>query len=130
MTTVEEHLATVLDQIERLREVTVPLSGAHGLVLTRDVTSPVDLPRFADSAMDGYAVRAADVAAASERMPVVLPVLETVAAGDLPTRRVEPGTVLGCQKRSRTSTRSPGSEQSSHARAMASTASASPNKPA
>ena len=65
MTTVDEHLAAVLDQITPVREVTLPLAQAYGLVLTQDVTSPVDLPRFANSAMDGYAVRAAGVPRAS-----------------------------------------------------------------
>src|SRR5690606_40537989 len=44
--------------------------------------SPLPLPPFDNSAMDGYAVRAADVAGASETRPVVLPVMDDVAAGD------------------------------------------------
>ena len=93
MTTVDEHLDRVLDQIRRLEEVTVPLSAAHGLVLTRDVTSPVDLPRFANSAMDGYAVRAADVADASPEEPKLLPVAGDIKAGDGERRLQGDGTV-------------------------------------
>ncbi|WP_256842800.1 molybdotransferase-like divisome protein Glp [Ornithinimicrobium cryptoxanthini] len=82
MTTVDEHLAAVLDQITPVREVTLPLAQAYGLVLTQDVTSPVDLPRFANSAMDGYAVRAADVAGASPESPKLVPVAGDIPAGD------------------------------------------------
>ena len=48
MTTVDEHLAAVLDQITPVREVTLPLAQAYGLVLTQDVTSPVDLRQLGD----------------------------------------------------------------------------------
>ena len=70
----------------------VALPDALGRVLAERVAAPTELPPWDNAAMDGYAVRAADVARASEGAPVALPVLETVAAGDLPTRRVEAGT--------------------------------------
>jgi molybdopterin molybdotransferase len=65
-----------------VEEVTLPLERAHGLVLTGDVVSPIDLPRFANSAMDGYAVRAADVAGATAEAPQLVPVQGDIPAGD------------------------------------------------
>ncbi|KRB77311.1 hypothetical protein ASE01_11290 [Nocardioides sp. Root190] len=57
----------------------VPITDARGRVLAEAVLSPEQLPSFDNSGMDGYAVRAADIASASERTPVRLPV-----AGDIP----------------------------------------------
>ncbi|MFE6996741.1 gephyrin-like molybdotransferase Glp [Microbacterium sp. NPDC057659] len=85
-----ELLAPLATQLELLSE-TVPLSDAVGRVLAVDVTSPISLPRFANSQMDGYAVRAADLAAASTGAPVRLPVGPTSAAGD-PVGTLAPGT--------------------------------------
>ncbi len=59
----------------------VLLSRALGRVLARDVVSPVSLPPWDNASMDGYAVRAADVAGASESTPVRLRIVETIAAG-------------------------------------------------
>src|SRR5581483_8371417 len=67
------------------------LREALDLVLAEAVTSPLDLPAWDNSAMDGYAVRAADVREASPERPVTLAVIETVAAGRFPTRPVGPG---------------------------------------
>ena len=67
----------VLDRCPPLAVVAVPLSDAIGLVLAAPVVSAEDVPPFANSAVDGYAVRAADVAAA----PVELVVVDEVAAG-------------------------------------------------
>ena len=82
MSTVEEHLEQVLGQVTRAEPVTVPLSRAHGLVLTEDVTSAVDLPRFDNSAMDGYAVRAEELHGADTEKPRLVPVLGDITAGD------------------------------------------------
>ncbi len=62
------------------------LGSALGLVLATDVVSPLDLPPWANSAMDGYACRTADV-----RSRAVLRVVETVVAGAFPTRALGPG---------------------------------------
>jgi molybdopterin molybdotransferase len=62
------------------------LAAALGLVLATDVVSPLDLPPWANSAMDGYACRTADV-----RQDTVLRVVETVVAGQFPTRALGPG---------------------------------------
>ncbi|WP_103351248.1 gephyrin-like molybdotransferase Glp [Amycolatopsis sp. CA-128772] len=66
----------------------LPLAAAAGLVLAEDVTATVSLPPFDNSAMDGYAVRAADVATA----PVTLPVADDIPAGRVDVQPLEPGT--------------------------------------
>ena len=68
----------------------VGLSDALGLVLAEAVAASHDIPPFANSAMDGFAVRASDVSSA----PVVLPVVDEVAAGALATREVAAGTSI------------------------------------
>lgn len=70
--------------------VVVPVFDALGRVLATDVASPTALPRFANSQMDGYAVRSEDLVSASASHPVTLPVGRTSAAGD-PVFRLEPG---------------------------------------
>ena len=93
MITVEEHLDAVLQQIDPVEAVRLPVRRALGLVTTADVHSRADLPRFDNSSMDGYAVRRADLDGASSESPVVLPVAGDVAAGDAQTHRLEPGQV-------------------------------------
>ena len=91
---VEEHLADVLAAIRPADPVWVPLVHADGSVLAEHVTSTTPLPSFDNSAMDGYAVRAADLAGASAGTPVTLPVRGEIAAGDTADYRVEPGSSL------------------------------------
>ncbi|MBX7118845.1 MAG: molybdopterin molybdotransferase MoeA [Gemmatimonadaceae bacterium] len=91
MLRVEEAAARVVADIVPLAVERVPLREAAGRVLAEDVLSPVTLPHWTNSAMDGYAVRAADVRGAREDAPVTLPVLETVAAGAFPTRALAAG---------------------------------------
>jgi len=76
----------VLDRCSPLAPEELPLHEARGCVVVDDVVAEADLPGFASSAMDGFAVRAADVASATEDIPVVLDVIETVMAGR-PARR-------------------------------------------
>jgi molybdopterin molybdotransferase len=64
------------------------------LVAARDVVAPSDLPGFANAGMDGYAVRAADVRAASAAAPVPLRVIGTIAAGATATGEVGPGEAM------------------------------------
>ena len=78
MIPLEEARSHVLARIEALPVRRVPLEGALGLVLAEPVTSPEPIPAFANTAMDGYAVRAAD----TERAPVELDVVGTIGAGD------------------------------------------------
>ena len=70
------------------------LGDAHGLVLAEDVAAASALPSFDNSAMDGYAVRVEDVAAATEENPVTLPVVAEVAAGDTGAYALSPGTSI------------------------------------
>ncbi|HEY8719155.1 gephyrin-like molybdotransferase Glp [Pengzhenrongella sp.] len=92
MRTIEEHLAAALALAQPLATHEVSLDEALGLVLAQDITSSTALPRFDNSAMDGYAVRAADVAAASAATPVTLTVLADLAAGSAEEPEVWPGT--------------------------------------
>src|SRR5580704_7246869 len=92
MISADEALRIVLENVVPLGVERVPLLGALGRVLAEEIHSPRDIPGFDNSAMDGYAVRASDIALASESNPVKLKVIETVGAGTMPSRQVEPGT--------------------------------------
>ncbi len=86
--TVQEALAAVLDGVSVLAAERVALPEALGRVLAEPVTARDSLPPFANSAMDGYALRAADTAV----VPVTLQVIGDVAAGTVPDVTVTPGT--------------------------------------
>lgn len=92
MRTVEEHQHVVAGLITARPAVTVPLADALGLALADDVVAPLPLPGFDNSAMDGYAVLAADVAGASAENPVKLPVAEDIPAGRTDLLTLAPGT--------------------------------------
>ncbi len=85
---VDEALAAILARIPVLSPETVVLDEALGRVLAEDVYADIDVPPFDNSAMDGYALIAADTAGASRERPAVLRVV-----GDLPAGRV-PDTVV------------------------------------
>jgi molybdopterin molybdotransferase len=89
---VEEHLARILDAIEPLPDFPQPLMETMGLAAAENVVSSIDLPSFDNSAMDGYAVRAADVATATEETPVHLPVVGEIGAGQARLLALSPGT--------------------------------------
>ena len=91
MITVDEHLSRIVGTVHRLTSIGLNLVDAQGCVLAQDVTSEVALPGFTNSAMDGYAVRAADLAAASELAPVTLPVVHDIAAGNTQALSLAPG---------------------------------------
>lgn len=80
----------VLERCPPLAAREVGVGSARGCVVVDDVVAPADLPGFASSAMDGFAVRATDVASAGLDTPVVLEVIETVMAGRPPRRPVGP----------------------------------------
>lgn len=92
MRSVEEHQRAVAELIHVRPPVTVSLSEAEGLALAADVIAPISLPVFDNSGMDGYAVLADDVAAASPENPVTLPVAEDIPAGRTDIPSLEPGT--------------------------------------
>jgi molybdopterin molybdotransferase len=89
---VSEHRAAIAALLPTLPVAARPLADCLGLVVAEDLVSPVPLPPFDNSAMDGYAVLAADVAAAGEPDPVTLPVTEDIPAGRTDIPRLRPGT--------------------------------------
>src|SRR5450756_548365 len=91
MLTVEKAQAKVLERIARLEAEPVAVLDALGCVLAGDIVSDIDVSPFDNSAMDGYAVRAADTVGASDETPVVLSVVDHIAAGSMPAVRVGPG---------------------------------------
>lgn len=94
MLSVDEYRDGLLRGISVLAPLELPLSSAHGCVLATDVAAPWPLPSFDNSSMDGYAVVAADVAAASSSDPVSLTVIDDVPAGFRSTESVVPGTAI------------------------------------
>lgn len=78
---VEEHRARILAEIDVPAAFAQPIMESLGLVCTDDVVSEISLPRFENSAMDGYAVHHADVLSATPETPVVLPVVGQIGAG-------------------------------------------------
>ncbi|UFU07235.1 molybdopterin molybdotransferase MoeA [Ruania halotolerans] len=91
--TVAEHLVAVLSAIQPLAPRELDLTDAGGRVLAADVTSTTPIPLFDNSAMDGYAVRSADLAGASAAHPITVPVAADIPAGAVRTDPVAPGTV-------------------------------------
>ncbi len=92
MRTVEEALETILAQARTLPSVRVPLLEALGRVLNEDVTADISVPPFDNTAVDGYAVRAADTAGAAPESPVLLFVTVDVPAGVVAREAVTAGT--------------------------------------
>jgi molybdopterin molybdotransferase len=91
---VDSYLAEVLAAIRPLPPCELGLEDADGAVLAEHVAAAWPLPPFDNSAMDGYAVLAADIAAATPDHPVTLPVRGEVAAGDTGRRNLAPGTCI------------------------------------
>jgi molybdenum cofactor synthesis domain-containing protein len=86
--------AHVLGRVAPLAPTPTRVTAALGCVLAEAVTSPEAVPPFANTAMDGYAVHAADTAGASPSSPVVLPVVAEVAAGHPATEALRPGQAM------------------------------------
>jgi molybdopterin molybdotransferase len=91
---VDDHRRAILALVGLLPAETVPVSTALGRVLAADVAAAVDLPGFDNSAMDGYAVRSAELAGAGEDSPVRLPVDGDIAAGDTTTHVLGKGRTM------------------------------------
>jgi molybdopterin molybdotransferase len=87
---VEEAQRRILGRVASLEAERVPLERAHGRVLAEAAIAQVDLPPFASSAMDGYAVRAADV----QSVPASLSIVGEAAAGHPAPRAVAPGEAV------------------------------------
>ncbi len=92
MIELEEATRKLMAKARPLGTEEVSVLEALGRVLREDIRSPFPIPPFSKSAMDGYAVRSADVVAASEESPVELRVLEDVPAGKVGRHRVTKGT--------------------------------------
>ena len=91
MITLEDALKIVLTTVRPLALEEIALPEAHGRTLAEDVTAGDDVPCYDNSAMDGYAVIAADLASASEESPVTLRLCEAVPAGKLPQKKLARG---------------------------------------
>jgi molybdopterin molybdotransferase len=91
MLSVSEALTRILADFQTLDSEALPSESAVGRVLAETIRASLDLPPFPNSSMDGYAVRAADVRAATTQSPATLVVIGDVPAGVLPTLKVKPG---------------------------------------
>jgi molybdopterin molybdotransferase len=94
-------MLSVIEAAERITTAVAPLAServaldeALGLVLAEDVRSPITLPHWDNSAMDGYAIHGDDVQGASDAAPVTLPVAETIAAGAFASRPLARGEAM------------------------------------
>jgi molybdenum cofactor synthesis domain-containing protein len=89
LTEARRYLAAGVRPIERTERVALVESG--GRVAAADVASTIDVPPFARSAMDGYAVVAADTRGATRVAPIRLRIVDRIYTGQLPGNRIEPG---------------------------------------
>lgn len=88
---VDTALAGILADMRTLAPETVTLPEAHDRVIAEDIVSPIDLPPFDNSAMDGYAICCEDSDGASRAQPVALSVAMDILAGSAPDGRLLPG---------------------------------------
>jgi len=88
---VPEALERILVAVRPMPAEPVPLLDAVGRVLAEPAVSPIDHPPWDNSAMDGFAVRAADIAGATRDAPVRLTVVDDIPAGGFPSRPIGPG---------------------------------------
>ena len=91
MISVDEHLARILDEVAPLAPLELALLDAHSCLLAEDVVTAVSLPPFDNSAMDGYAVRSADLDPVRAGTAVTLPVVGDIPAGTASPLSVQPG---------------------------------------
>jgi molybdopterin molybdotransferase len=94
MISVEEAFSHIMKHFAPLEETRVPLLESLGLVLAEDIISDMNVPPFNNSAMDGYAVMAEDVADATADRPVTLQVIDNVGAGHIARQLVERGKAI------------------------------------
>ena len=89
---VEEAERLIRERVTPVAEIeTVPLNAARGRVVAHDIVAPIDLPPFDNSAVDGYAVRHADLDLADETR---LTIVERVTAGSSAARAVAAGEAV------------------------------------
>ncbi|MFN8196512.1 MAG: molybdopterin molybdenumtransferase MoeA, partial [Nocardioidaceae bacterium] len=94
LVSVEWLVERILDTVRPLPHFPQPLMDTLGLACAEDVHAPIALPRFDNSAMDGYAVVTADVEGATEESPVELPVLGEIGAGQATLFAMSPGSAV------------------------------------
>jgi molybdopterin molybdotransferase len=94
MISVDEALNRILARIPVLGLEKVDILGSLGRVIGEDILAPRDIPPLDNSAMDGYAVRVADIRGASRERPISLQVIEDLPAGALPQRSVAKGQAV------------------------------------
>ena len=94
MIPLEEAQNRILATVPRLPVATVSLADALGLVTVEDLAATEPIPPFANTGVDGYAVRAADTAGATAETPVRLRVVDELPAGKAPTVPVGPGEAI------------------------------------
>jgi molybdopterin molybdotransferase len=94
MLELEAAIQQILDSIPAAVPEPVLLADAHGRFLAEQVPSPIDIPPFDNSSMDGYAVRAADLAHATVDSPVSLRLIGRAAAGEAFDGEVSSGTCV------------------------------------
>ena len=94
MLELEEAQHRILSRIKPLPSETVSLGRSCGRTLAEDIPAPLDLPPFDNSAMDGYALRAADTTGACAERPVSLSVIGTTPAGTAFGGEVTAGTCV------------------------------------
>jgi len=91
---VEQALEKILEHMDVLGTEESPVLSCLGQVLAEDVYSTINIPPLDNSAMDGYAVRAADTRGAGQESPRILRIIDTVTAGSVSQSEVEPGTAV------------------------------------
>ena len=91
---VDEALTRILDQVERLPAEERPIIDVLGHTLAEDIVSTFDIPPHDNIAMDGYAVQALDIHAATPANPSRLQIIGELPAGLTPQQAVEPGTAI------------------------------------
>jgi molybdopterin molybdotransferase len=94
MISLDDARSRIFGEIGVLEPADVALADALGLVLVEPVIAGEDVPPFANTAMDGFAVQSADTAGATGDEPVRLPVVATVAAGQVASRPLLPGEAM------------------------------------
>lgn len=92
--TADEHLKWILERVAALPTSEVAINEAYGLTLAEPARAQTALPLWDNSAMDGYAIRAAEIAEAAEDSPVVLRVVGEVPAGSAADPRIAPGETV------------------------------------
>ena len=94
MLSVEEARERILRFFDVLPPEDTPILEAQGQILAEDVVGPFDIPALDNSAMDGFAVQVDSLGGATGSSPVVLRVVGSVAAGELPQDAVGVGTAV------------------------------------